>query len=351
MKNLAAILYMLFLSSCATVLNSDFTAISVYTVQDSARICVGNNDTGYCRFSPARFHVFRSKYPLKLTVLNDGMTKDFTIPSKLSGMFLWGNIFNPLFPFGHVVDLTNENRFTYPKNVLIDFYDSSKTNIRYKPPESSKIYETEPKPKDYKRKVSGETGSVFIKFSVPEGNSLHIRNKNGYSDYFGFLGLTTEAGYYYAQNKYFSAGTGVITDFLLPIPAPVDYWGVHETASGYYFDLNHGHQYERYTFSYGLHFSGNVFRHSFSNRFSPDSVLYSEEDTIPYTIRENAVGISLSAKYGLTRYFHLGIRYLPAITNIEIAGDKNYSHFLFLDLIFNIEFRPEKTKKKRTTGY
>jgi hypothetical protein len=185
-----------------------------------------------------------------------------------------------------------------------------------------------------------------MKFSIPESNFFHIRNKTGYEDYFGFLGLTAELGYYYTDKNFFSIGAGTLINFLIPFPAPFDYSGVYEAASGHYFDANHGHQLGRFALSYGVNYSKNTFNHNFSRRFMPDSLLIKETDTIPYSIMENAVGLSLNARYMFSNFFQIGIKYLPSLTNINHLSNMNYSHFLFLDFIFNVEFRPGKRHKR-----
>lgn len=131
MKKLLIILIGIIFISCASIINTDFTTINVFTVQDSTKLCIGN-DTSNFRKTPTKIQVYRSKKPLKLTIKKDSINKSVFIPSNLSGAFWFGNILNGTLPYGHIVDLSNEKRFTYPSSILIDLNNINNTNFKYK---------------------------------------------------------------------------------------------------------------------------------------------------------------------------------------------------------------------------
>jgi hypothetical protein len=332
--------FCLLLVSCATLFNTDFTAIKVASVQDSLKVYIGNDSTNYC-LTPARLHVFRSKYPLKLSLEKDGITKNVFIPAKLSATYIYWNFFT--LPYGYIFDLANERRYTYPSSVLIDFNSIDNTDMHYKTDNNLQMSENRMDYHYSKKTVLGEKGLFGLHISLPECNSLYIRNKNGYRNYNGFLGITGAAYYYYNENRFAGIASGSVMNFMLPIPASVKYSGEHESASALFHAAYHGNQFKNVSVSYGLSISRNKYHHKFYN-WDPDSS-YFDIDTTNYSVIENRFGLYFAASYKFTRYFELGLKYMPSFFDLGNKNGNNYTHILFFDLIFNIESRPSERKK------
>lgn len=197
-----------------------------------------------------------------------------------------------------------------------------------------------------KSDLLGEKGMVYLNLSFPEGNSLYIKNKKDHKHYFGFLGITTDLGYYYSENKFINIGTGLITDFMLPLPAVIDREGEYEMTSGAYIYFNHSHQFGRFALGYGMNLSRNIYKHNYkAGSYFIDSSEIALKDTGIYSIEENRLGFSLNAKYLVRKNFQLGIKYMPSFIDVYNFDFGNYSHLLFFDLILNLSIRPGKRKK------
>lgn len=109
MKTLALMLCVLFFTSCATLVNTRYTEVSLYTRQDSVKIYL-NDSAGYS-LTPARVTVERSEEPLRLTLEKDEQKEKILVPSRISPQFWIGNICMGAFSLGYLVDLSNDKRF------------------------------------------------------------------------------------------------------------------------------------------------------------------------------------------------------------------------------------------------
>lgn len=100
------------LNSCASLLNGDLTKVKISADKESK--IVFNKDTISINREQTTIRPKRSKKPLRLIVLKDTLQKDFYFRRQLSATNLL-NIYN--YGIGFLVDLTNEKRFTYKKNL------------------------------------------------------------------------------------------------------------------------------------------------------------------------------------------------------------------------------------------
>lgn len=318
-------------TSCATVLNKNFTEVDVYSKQDSVKVFF-TDSTGYA-YTPVRLQVERSRAPLFLTLEKDSVQKTVIIASKLTPEFLFGNIINGSFYLGYLVDLSNDKRFTYPSKIYCDIESSHKTNFKYKPNHPPTSMPEQPIELQKAKQFAGEKGTIAIKFSIPEGNSFIINKKNhvGYS--WGFLGITTGVDYYYKDKQYIGIGAGALTDFIMPIPAPYDPFGEYERSFGSYIDVIHGFDVHRFSCNYGLNASKYSYYKSVQTELYPNYV-----DTLLYSHIENRLGVSISSKVKITNYFNCGIRYMPSFYTFNTHNFR-YGHFLFFDIAINFNLK------------
>ncbi len=326
---------MLLFTSCATLVNSPYTKVNLYTKQDSVKVYL-TDSTPYA-YAPVSLTVERSKEPLRVTLEKQDQRREILLPRKLSPEFLIGNYMNGTLPFGYLVDLSNPKRFRYPANVWFDLDYINNANLKYK---------TKIKPQNAlsqctagrKRDVACSRGTILFKLSVPEGNSFVINKQTHTGKSFGFLGITGEGCYYYRDRQFFGAGAGMLTDFIIPIPAPYDVEGEYERSFGSYFDLLHGNDYRRVSFSYGLNISKYSYYKRYTGQLFPEYI-----DTLLYSKVETRAGLSFSTVYRFSEYFSAGIKYLPSFFTFG-TGEFRYGHFLFLDLAIN--FRINTTRGK-----
>lgn len=121
MKKIAILLFILTLTSCATILNSKTAKVKISADKQSKIIF--NNDTIPINKTQTTIRPQRSSDDLKLIILKDSLKKEFYFRRKLSSVF-WLNTY--FYGVGAIVDLTNNKRFRYKKN--IHFITDTTTN-------------------------------------------------------------------------------------------------------------------------------------------------------------------------------------------------------------------------------
>lgn len=320
----------LLMSSCSTIMSGTYTRVNVFTRPDSIPIRI-NNDT-VVTYSPVQIQVKRSNAPLHLRFGQDS-GKSLWIPAKTSLMFWLGNVLNGTMPIGHLIDLSNDKRFTYPEFIMIDVDNNLKPNFKYKTRVMPENFRSLKSKRSVEERFGMKKGDLRIKFSVPESNSFVLKKENGVGNSFGFLGITTGVDFLYKDNFFFGAGIGTLTDFLAPFPAPFDFMGEHEKSFGSYIDLVHGFGWKRFSFSYGLSLSRTTFQKWNTVELFP---LY--RSYLEYSKVEARWGLSASAVYKFADYFNIGVKYIPTFKTMN-TSEFRYGHFLFLDIAFNYRFR------------
>lgn len=339
MKTLALMLCVLFFTSCATLVNTRYTEVSLYTRQDSVKIYL-NDSAGYS-LTPARVTVERSEEPLRLTLEKDEQKEKILVPSRISPQFWIGNICMGAFSLGYLVDLSNDKRFTYPRKIYVDLEDPENVDYRYRTREKPQnLLLQAPQKKTY----TGQKGTVNIKLSIPEGNSFFLDKLTHRGNTFGFLGITTGADYYYKDKRYWGLGAGALINFMIPFPAPYDFWGEYEKSTGLYVDLLNGIDIHRFSLNYGVSFARYYYEKGYKEiNQDLDSLNYLDYSS--YTKSENRLGLSLSAKYRATNYFNLGIKYLPSFYTLG-SKELRYGHLLFFDVAINYGIKPRRKHNK-----
>jgi hypothetical protein len=309
-------------SSCATLIHQRTVDLNVHSDADSVKICV-NKDTTRWYNTPTWINVERSRNDLLIIAKRDSVQKMIQVNSKLSTAFWLGNMFSGIGIFGYAIDLTNPKRFTYPSNITINFQTNSFST------------------KSYRTWLTPEKGLLAFKISIPEGNHFYINKGNGYGNSFGFLGISGGLEYYLTDKYSISSDIGALTDFMIPFPAPVDYWGPHESSSAVYGNIQIGSDISRLHYGAGLQYNK-----TFYNKWDtiPSTPEHYSRDTLSIHKVQNNFGIALSTYYRISNGFNVGLSYYPSFLTWDIKGlDAHYSHLIFFELIFRLEaFRPRK---------
>lgn len=318
-----SLLTVFILNSCATLIHQRTVDLKVHSDLDSVKICTNvNTDTWYD--TPVRINTIRSKNDLFITAKKDSLQKTFQIKSTLSTAFWLGNLFSGTGIIGYAIDLTNPKRFTYPNYITINFDQANSTlSTRY-----------------YKW-LAPEKGLLSFKISVPEGNYLYLNKGKGYGNALGFLGISGGVEYYITDRHSLNVDVGTLTDFMLPVPAPVDYMGSYDRSFATYGDFQLGSDFRRLHYDYGLQFTRTEYYERETVELFPNYI-----DTLKYSVKQNNIGLSLSTYYRISNGFNLGINYYPSI--LSWGTNKlttHYSHLLFFELVFRIEAIKPKRKK------
>ncbi|MGI6323109.1 MAG: hypothetical protein ACOXZO_07310 [Bacteroidales bacterium] len=318
-----SLLAVFILSSCATLIHQPFVNINVHSDLDSVKIRTdANTDTWHD--TPVRLNTIRSKNDLFITAKKDSLQKTFQIKSTLSTAFWLGNLFSGVGVIGYALDLTNPKRFTYPNYITINFDQANNTlSTRY-----------------YKW-LAPAKNLLSVKISVPEGNYLYLNKGKGYGHAFGFLGISGGLEYYITDRHSLNIDVGTLTDFMLPVPAPVDYMGSYNSSFASYGDFQIGSDFQRIHYDCGLQFNRTQYYERETVELFPNYI-----DTLKYSAKQNNIGLALSAYYRISNGFNLGINYYPSFFSWGVDKlNAHYSHLLFFELVFRIEAIKPKRKK------
>ena len=279
-----SLLAVFILNSCATLIHQPFVNINVHSDLDSVKIRTdANTDTWHD--TPVRLNTIRSKNDLFITAKKDSLQKTFQIKSNLSTAFWLGNLFSGVGVIGYALDLTNPKRFTYPNYITINFDEANRTfSTRY-----------------YKW-LAPEKSLLSFKISVPEGNYLYLNKGTGYGNAFGFLGISGGVEYYITDRHSLNIDVGTLTDFMLPVPAPVDYMGSYNRSFATYGDLQIGSDFRRLHYDCGFQFTRTEYYERETVEVFPNYI-----DTLKYSVKQNNIGLSLSSYYRISNVFNLGI--------------------------------------------
>jgi uncharacterized protein affecting Mg2+/Co2+ transport len=289
-------------NSCATLIHNKIVDVNVHSEIDSLKISI-NNDTSIWYYTPTRIYVERSEKDLFITAQKDSIQQSIRVNSKLSTAFWLGNMFSGAGVIGYAIDLTNPKRYKYPSNITIDF-------------DSGKNYTTWVKP---------ERHLLSFKISIPEGNHLYLNKGHGYGNTFGFLGISGGFEYYFLDKYCLNLDVGVLTDFLIPVPASVHYEGTYQRSYAAYGDIQVGSDYKRFHYDLGIQYTRTYHYERETVQLFPQYI-----DTLRYSKTQNNSGIAFSTYYRISNSFNLGINYYPSF----IAWDNSqlqshYSHLLF----------------------
>lgn len=304
----------LLISSCCTLFHQPTVNLNVHSDVDSVKFCINSDVYGWCN-TPAIVTVPRSKQDLLLYTKRDSVQKIIRVKSRLSNAFWFGNLYTGGL-IGYGIDLTNHKRYTYPRYMTINL-------------EKSKMLPN----RDYVRWILPEKGLINIKLSVPEGNHLYINKGKGYGNSFGFLGISGGIEYYFTDKYCINTDIGTLTDFMLPVPAPIRYEGIYDRSFAIYGDVQVGSDFKRLHYDVGLQFNRTKYY-----EYDTLSTYPVHSDTLKYYQVQKNIGLALSTAYKFSNGFSLGINYYPSV-NLPNGNvyKVHYSHLIFFELIFKLE--------------
>ncbi len=178
MKALCSILICFLVSSCATMMNSKSVDIYVDSEADPVKFKL-STDTTTWHETPVLLSVERAKKDIELTVLQDSTEKTIVVKHHLSPAFSFGNVFIPILYIGYAVDLSNNNRFTYPTHITLRKSDKPKLGLI---------------PASKQRK--NDRGDLLMRFSYDIGQQNKNFNYSGEENLSSVLGMSFGIGYY-----------------------------------------------------------------------------------------------------------------------------------------------------------
>ncbi|WP_299100260.1 hypothetical protein [uncultured Winogradskyella sp.] len=125
MKNIILFLCLiLFLNSCTTILNSKTTRVNIYASDDSK--VEYKNEEIQLKEGQAIIYPLRSNETLQFTISNDSVSTDFRFNREISSLIYLNIPYT--YGLGILIDLTNNKRFTYRRNI---FFELDSTTNKY----------------------------------------------------------------------------------------------------------------------------------------------------------------------------------------------------------------------------
>lgn len=274
---------------------------------------------------PAEFRIRRSKEDLNIKLLSDSLERTYIVKASPNATFLYANLIcYPILPVMYGIDFTNQKRFYYGKNIILNSYDTSNI-IR---PIIAKNYF------DYWTKsFPSNKGQLNFTWSLPWVNSFFLQPYQESSKVnTGFWGISAGFEYYYKDNKYLSLNGSAVMDFFIPFPAAVDFSGEVENMYSVYTSLTDNYRFRRFTLGYGLNFSKNTWEIVYHDRFDPPPPTRE-----PATRSCSSIGFTLNGYHQIGNHFYLGLIYRPTLLNVNPDFELIYEHLISID--FEWKFR------------
>ncbi|MNK13379.1 hypothetical protein D3C87_314640 [compost metagenome] len=302
----------LFLGSCATILNNQYQDVRLVTASP-AKIVL-NKDTLETHKNSIKIKLERNEKIKEVHVLSDSSTKIIKI-KPIKSIAYWANI-PYTYGIGLFFDKSSNKRFGYPLNIYVDATDTLTNSTTYNSFKN-----------DYRK------GTTKLHISLPWVNSFYLQpNNESFKSNTGFIGLSLGVDYYHKSYQYLSLTTRLTTDFIVPFPAPVHFSGEHEFMNSFSINLTNNHSINRFSFGYGLSVAKNTWNLNYYNR----------EDTSP-PAREPAkkshytFGFTFPSYIQLARSFNVGLVYSPYFYRPALSEKFRYEHLISLDLAWKIK--------------
>ncbi|KAA6301792.1 MAG: hypothetical protein EZS26_002101 [Candidatus Ordinivivax streblomastigis] len=330
-------------SSCATLVHERYYPLAVSADQPETQIIY--NEKKYS--TPTEITVCRSDEPLQLTVVHDSIQKELLIPSRLSYMYWFGNLFwlSYAAPIGWLVELDSPKSRTYGREVIIHPLDSVSYTVKY------------PFLKSIKAKPTNK-GDLNILFSLPEINPFYLHSfNNSIKESVGFPGIGAGFEYYYANNKALQLRADVIhMGSLFPYGYWFDYfsdWENSEDWTGqktvnrsntYNFSLTNTWQNRRFTIGCGINYALNEWNerlYHWSNQWEEKLENYIQQlDNEELRSQKNhSLGFVFNTYYRLTNHFYVGVIYRPSVYCFSPSPQFRYEHIISVDLAWKISLK------------
>ncbi|NOS91177.1 MAG: hypothetical protein HOP30_04605 [Cyclobacteriaceae bacterium] len=301
----AGIILLLGLSGCARVFNESTTSIKIYSSRPTKLSVEG---TEYWVHQKTKINVLRKDSVLAITAATDSVSKVYYLKPKYSFNY-YANVFT--YGLGFIWD-TNEKRYTYRKNIYLNFNSTNKKPDRFAP---------------------FQKGSTYWRLSFPWVNSFYVKpSGQPTKSNTGFWGISLGLDHYYKSNKFVSGTISGNMDVYIPIVAAIDIYGDYEVLSTVYGSITDNFQFKDFSIGYGLHYSKNTWL------FSSDRTVNNlPSSTFTISKSSESIGLILNGYYRLSDHFSIGVIYRPNFYTIKPFAQFNYEHLISLD--FSWKFR------------
>ncbi|MBS1653904.1 MAG: hypothetical protein JSU05_03590, partial [Bacteroidetes bacterium] len=180
-----------------------------------------------------------------------------------------------------------------------------------------------------KRFENLQKGTVALSFSFPLITGFVIKPEGKPYRSAGLFGIEAGADYFYRENRYLSLHTGAGTDATF-----VEYFGTGyiEHAAVLYSNIRNNYVLGSFDLGYGINFSQFIWkRQTLGDTINMDQ-----------TIKNNAIGLSLSANYRISNHLRMGMLYQPCFINTGAQRADGYQHYICLKMSWMFPLRKRK---------
>lgn len=220
----------LILSSCAVLINKDYTLVRVKSEIPNTTVQILQDTAIYT--APVALGVLRSRSKLELRFRNDTMDTVFQVKSRVDP-WVWGNIYN--YGFGAIIDLANPRGYTYPAHIhLTPAGLKTYTNRQYRQ-------------RSWYIKDKGLCG-IYLEWSLMHIQTSHDGAGN-VSRGAPLLNFGLGMHYYLSERSSVETGAGFAST---NIGENFDYANLYESLYSWYYRISYQHELREFRFGAGL---------------------------------------------------------------------------------------------------
>ena len=300
------------LCSCATTLNQPLQRIFIATDNNIKSVTVNRStltDSTLIGIDESKiYYVPRGPKPL-IGELQHYSTKKIVILKARSSFAYWANIdFN--YGLGMLVDKNSTKRYAYPQKNYFSVEDTTIKRHRFPPVRK---------------------GTINLSLSLPFITIFNVQSNNRKYNSIGIFGLEAGMDFFYKKDHYVSFNIGAATDASI-----VDHIGpgYFETGSSLFASVQNNYVIGSFDIGYGINLSQLQWR----KKTIGDTI------NLDQSVKNTALGFSLSAQYRMGNYFRFGLLYQPDFFSTNLSPAFNYQHYISLNLIWKLPVRNAKEK-------
>ncbi len=329
-----SIIFIIAYTSCATIMKNDKYPLTVSSPQVGAKLQF--NDSIYQL--PSSIEVYRTRYPLELTLLSDSVSKDFILKSRPSPAFLFGNLcFLYGAPLGYLFDYASGKAFYYGHSISLDASKPDRSEKKAKGKYTKMVEDRHSKTviyaawfDDSSKMWPAKKHQLNMVFSIPVLNAFYLRPQviSPQSD-IGFYGLSGGLDYFYSNTRFVSLKyTNAISLFSVMIGPDFP----TTNFKSFYADLCDNVTLKGFSLGYGVHVAQTNWqrsRYDFGN--------YTDNENGEVNVFTNrSIGFTFSGYYQLSQQFFIGLAYKPSVYTFYPESRFNYGHVISLDLAYKM---------------
>jgi hypothetical protein len=285
--------------------NKPTTRIKICT-DKSSDLIIGNDL--YKIDNKSKIKVERCNDTLVIFANQDSLSKTYSLKPRNSFNY-YGNVFSC--GIGFIFDSKSNKRYTYQKNLYLDFHDDNLHRFR-----------------------PDRKGQIGILFSIPYINSLFLK-PYGEPDKLsiGFWGFNVGIEYFYRNSKSVRFTLSGASDLKVPLGSPA-FSGEYELMKSLYISIINTYTIRDFFLGYGVNYSKNIWDLQY---WPSDNI--SGPTRPPVLKSSQALGITLNGHYRIGEHFSIGLIYRPTFLQVKPTTDIVYEHLTSIDFAWKWPLR------------